>query len=163
MEKPIKVGDIIEYENEFGVIEQIGIRCTRLKTEEQSHIVWPNNMLISNKLTNWTKNSHIMFSKITVGIGYNSNTEKAIKLMLQATESCHHVLKKPHPFVIFQDFGDNALIFDINFCHYIADELDSTHYKSNIRLKLIELLKQAGISIPYPQLDINMKNAKTSV
>ena len=157
IDKSVAIGDIIEFDKEFGVVVHIGLRCTRVKTEEQSYVSWPNNLLISKKLTNWTKNCKMRFSKITVGIDYSVDLKKATKIMIESIKSCKHVMKTPRPFVIFREFGKSSRIFDIYFCHHINNELDSSVHESQVRYLLNEKLREAGIEIPYQQVDINIK------
>ncbi|MCP4181262.1 MAG: mechanosensitive ion channel [bacterium] len=164
IDKSIKIGDIVEFENEFGVVIHIGLRCTRLRTEEQSYVTWPNNMLTNKKLTNWTKQGHLKFSRITVGIGCLSDVKKASKIMIDTVNSNPHVIKTPPPFVIFREFGKSSLVFDVNFCHHITNELDSIFHESQIRYNLNSKLRNAGIEIPYQQFDINVKHEeKTNI
>ena len=160
IDKSIKIGDIVEFEGEFGIVVHIGLRCTRLRTEEQSYVTWPNNMLTNKKLTNWTRHGHLRFSRITVGIGYLADVKKASKIMIDTVKLNPNVMKKPRPFVIFREFGESSLVFDVNFCHYITNELDSSVHESEIRFKLNEKLREEGIEIPYQQLDVNIKHVK---
>jgi small-conductance mechanosensitive channel len=69
-------------------------------------------------------------------------------------EAQHGVLKKPHPFVLFEDFGDSALIFSIYF--FISDSFIDPKIKSDIRFTIDTLFRENGISIPFPQRDVHM-------
>ena len=157
IDKSISIGDIIEFDKEFGIVVHIGLRCTRVKTMEQSYVSWPNNLLLSKKLTNWTKNHKMRFSKITVGIDYSVDLKKATRIMTESIKSNKYVKETPPPFIIFREFGNNSRIFDIYFCHHVNNELDSSAHESQIRFSLDEKFNEAGIEIPRQQVDINIK------
>ena len=76
--------------------------------------------------------------------------------MLQAVKEQEKVIKAPEPFVLFNDFGDNALIFDVYFWIRIVRLLDRRLIESDVRFRIDELFRQAEIVIAFPQRDVHL-------
>ena len=76
------------------------------------------------------------------------------KLLLEVVGTQRSILKSPKPFVIFEDFGDSALIFTVNF--YLTDSFTDPKIKSEVRYKIDTAFRKNNISIPFPQRDIHL-------
>ena len=76
--------------------------------------------------------------------------------MIQAADEHKKVRKSPKPFVLFQDFGDNALIFDVYFWISMIRVMDRRIIESDIRFRIDELFREAGIVIAFPQQDVHL-------
>lgn len=159
-EQPIKVGDVIETENMIGVVEDIGMRCTRIRTYQSIHVLVPNSFFLENSITNWTHNNNNVRAQVTVGVVYGSPTRDVKRLLLKAVSDHNRILKRPEPFVVFSDFGDNALIFDIFFWITVYKVMDRKLIESDIRFIIDELFRQANIVIAFPQRDVHFDKDK---
>jgi small-conductance mechanosensitive channel len=91
-----------------------------------------------------------------VGVAYGSDTQKVKELLLQSVNEQSGVLKNPKPFVLFEDFGDSALIFGVFF--FISDSFVDPRIKSEIRFKIDNLFREHDITIPFPQRDVHLFN-----
>jgi small-conductance mechanosensitive channel len=160
IERPVKIGDLIQVENHYGVIEEIGSRCTRIRTAANIHILVPNSSFLEKNIINWTLADKKIRTNISVGVVYGSDTRKVKKLMLKAAGDHGKVLKDPEPYVIFNDFGDNALIFEIYFWISIQRLMDRRVIESDLRFIIDELFREAGIVIAFPQRDIHIDATK---
>ena len=159
-EQPIKVGDVIEMENIVGVVEDIGIRCTRVRTFQSIHVLVPNSFFLENSVINWTHNNNNVRAQVTVGIAYGSPTRKVKQLLLKAVSEHNRIHKRPEPFVLFNDFGDNALIFDVFFWITVYKLIDRKLIESDVRFIIDELFRQSDIVIAFPQRDVHFDNDK---
>ncbi|MGD8844206.1 MAG: mechanosensitive ion channel [Desulfobacteraceae bacterium] len=121
-EQPISIGDLIEIEGVLGQVEEIGARCTQIRTGDNIHILVPNSSFLEKNITNWTLSDRIIRAHVTVGVIYGSSVEQVRQLLLQACHQLSKIHKDPEPFVLFNDFGDNALIFEVHF--WISVQLD---------------------------------------
>jgi potassium-dependent mechanosensitive channel len=155
-ERPIKIGNIVEVEGVLGQIEEIGARCTRIRTGENIHILVPNSSFLEKNITNWTLSDQQIRAHVTVGVRYGSPVREVERLLLEAVKGEAKVLKSPEPFIIFEDFGDNALIFQVHFWISIKRIIDRRLLESNIRFRIDELFREAGIVIAFPQRDIHL-------
>ena len=159
-ERPINIGSIIEVEGVLGQVEEIGARCTRVRTGENIHILVPNSTFLEKNITNWTLSDQKIRTKIVVGVIYGSPVRKAEELLLQAARENEKVLKEPEPFVIFNDFGDNALIFEVYFWIVISRIIERRLIESSVRFRIDDLFREAGIVIAFPQRDVHLDTQK---
>jgi small-conductance mechanosensitive channel len=155
-ERPISVGDLIEVEGVLGEVEEIGARCTRVRTGENIHILVPNSTFLEKNITNWTLSDKKIRTKVTVGVVYGSPVETVKDLLLKATQENERVIKSPEPFVLFSDFGDSALIFDIYFWISIKKIIERKYIESSLRFRIDDLFREAGIVIAFPQRDVHL-------
>jgi small-conductance mechanosensitive channel len=89
-------------------------------------------------------------------VSYASDINLVTDLLLSIAEAQKGVLKSPKPFVLFDDFGDSALLFSLHFS--IADSFGDPKLKSEIRYKIVEIFKDNNVSIPFPQRDVHFYN-----
>jgi len=160
LDKSLLVGDIIEVEGKVGKVIEIKLRTTRAITRDDKIIIIPNHILIRNSIYNYTQNRKTTRESITIGVAYGSDTRLVEKLLLKCTQEHSSVLKKPKPFVTFEDFGDSALIFNLNF--YINESFRSPKMKSDLRFRIDEFFRENNISIPFPQRDVHLFTTKES-
>jgi len=157
--RSIHPGDEIQIEEVHGRVKRINIRSTVVQTNADSTIFLPNSDLVSKKIVNWTHKDPRGRAEIVVGVAYNSDTGLINDLLIQCALSNPNVLKEPPPFVLFNDFGDNALILHLRFwiMHVV---LAKDRVSSEIRFEIAKLFKERGIEIAYPQRDIRIRSVE---
>lgn len=160
-ERPIRIGDFLEVEEAKGVVEEINTRSTRIKRIDGVHLLIPNSKLLENTVVNWTLIDNVVRTSIRVGVAYGSPVKKVAALILQATTEQQHVSKDPKPNVTFEDFGDNALIFDVTFWLDSSIEGGLRVLRSDIRFRLEELFEENNIVVAYPQRDLHIDGSLT--
>jgi len=155
--RSIHPGDEIQLEDVHGRVQKINIRSTVVQTNEDSTIFLPNSDLVSKKIVNWTHKDPKGRAEIIVGVAYGSDTDLIKNLLIQCALSNPDVLREPPPYVLFSDFGDNALIFHLRFwiMHVI---LLRDKVKSVIRFEIDRVFKENNIEIAYPQRDIHIRS-----
>ncbi len=159
-EQPIKIGDLIDIEGNFAMVEEIGARCTRIRTGANVHILVPNSSFLEKNIVNWTLSDKEVRTQVTVGVIYGSPVREVKRIMLKVANEHTRVKKNPEPFVLFNDFGDNALIFDLYFWINMNRLMDRLIIESDIRFGIDELFREAGIVIAFPQRDIHLDTQK---
>ncbi len=162
LEHPVKVGDIIEADGKTGVVENIGSRCTSIRTSDNEHVLIPNSFFLEKSITNWTFTNREVRSNLSIGIAYSSDIHKATKLMLKAVKECKNknLSKDREPFVLFSDFANSTLVFDVFFWMKVENIVDRLEAKSDIRYRLNDILTEAGIVIAFPQTDVHLDTTK---
>lgn len=155
-ERPIRIGDLIELDGQYGRVEEIGARCTRVKTGENIHILVPNSSLLEKNIINWTLSDQMIRAQVTVGVAYGSPVQQVTQLLLQAADQTEHILKDPKPFVIFEDFGDNALTFVVYFWVIVSGVIEKRRIASDLRYQIDALFGAHNIVIAFPQRDIHL-------
>jgi small-conductance mechanosensitive channel len=161
-DRPIRIGDTVEVSGNYGKIASIGARCTRLRRFDGVDVLVPNSALIENDVINWTLADKQVRQVVRVGIAYGSDVRRAADLLLQAVNEQPEVLQgeRLHSRVVFDDFGDNALIFDVYFWLELRELVNMRIIRSNVRFRIDELFREAGIVIAFPQRDIHLDSLK---
>lgn len=161
-ERPIRVGDLIELNDNKATVEEIGARCTRVKTADNIHILVPNSKFLEQDIINWTLSDRNVRVKITVGVLYGSPVREVERLLLDAAAKHKDVSKNKTmaPYVRFIDFGDNALIFDLYFWVSMNNISERLRISSDIRFYVDESFREAGIVIAFPQKDVHLDTLK---
>ncbi len=154
-ERPIRVGDTVEIDGVFGVVQEIGARATRIRTSKNLDVFLPNSRLLEQNLTNWTLTDNRTRSSLRVGVAYGSPTRRVAELLLQATHDHAQILKSPAPQVFFAEFGDNALTFEVQYWTSLAPGIDRQAIESQLRFVVERAFREERISMPFPQRDIH--------
>ncbi len=155
-ERPIKIGDFLELGDVRGTVESINTRSTRIRRVDGVHLLVPNSYLLENTVTNWTLLDELVRTTVRVGVAYGSDVKRVTELLSQAADEHPKVLKKPAKAVIFDDFGDNALAFDLNVWVYASAESGLRAIRSDLRYSIDRLFHENGICIAFPQRDIHV-------
>lgn len=160
VDKSLLVGDVVEMDGRVGRVIDIKLRTTRLLTRDDKIMIIPNHKFTSEIILNFTQNHRTTRELVRVGVAYGSDTELVKKLMLESVHEQAGITKKPKPFVLFEDFGDSALIFSVNF--FVTDSFVDPKIKSQVRYNIDEKFRENGITIPFPQRDVHFFNRSTS-
>jgi small-conductance mechanosensitive channel len=156
-ERPVRIGDFIEIDESRGIVEHIGTRSTRIKRIDGVHIMVPNSKLLDQVLVNWTLVDRNIRTSINVGVAYGSPVRRVEELIVQALSEIPDILQDPPPTVVFDDFGDNALVFQTLFwCRILSGERELRAVRSDLRFKIEELFRENGITIAFPQRDVHL-------
>jgi len=159
-ERPIRVGDVIEIEGNFATVEDIGPRSTRIRTGDNIHVLVPNSSFLEKNIINWTLSDKMVRAHVAVGVAYGSPVRKVEALLLQAVAGNEKILHTPKPFVLFRDFGDNALLFYLYFWVNMDNMTERLIIESNIRFRIDDLFRESGIVIAFPQRDVHLDASK---
>lgn len=160
LDKSLQVGDIVEVDGKVGRVFEIKLRTTRSLTRDDKVVVIPNHKFISDVVYNYTQNHSTTRECVKVGVAYGSDVQLVTKLLLTCVESRKGILKTPGPFVLFEDFGDSALLFGVYF--YTTDSYGDPRIKSEIRYKIDDVFKKHRISIPFPQRELHFYSKPNS-
>ncbi|CAI8373275.1 MAG: Mechanosensitive channel MscK [Flavobacteriaceae bacterium] len=156
IDKSLLVGDIVEVDGKVARVKEVSLRTTRAITRDDKIVVIPNHKFISEIIINYTQNHKTTRESVKIGVAYGSDVKKVEALLLQSVTQQSGVLKKPKPFVLFDDFGDSALQFSVLF--FITDSFSDPKIKSEIRFTIDQLFRENNISIPFPQRDVHIIN-----
>jgi small-conductance mechanosensitive channel len=155
-ERPIKIGDFLELGDVKGSVESINTRSTRIRRVDGVHLLVPNSFLLENTVTNWTLVDKLVRTTVRVGVAYGSDVTRVTELLKNAADEHPQVLKSPQRAVIFDDFGDNALVFDLNIWVHATAEAGLRKIRSDLRYRIYSLFAEAGIVIAFPQRDVHL-------
>ena len=163
-ERPIRKGDWIVVGTTEGLVKDIHIRSTRIQTFDRSDVIVPNSELISNQVTNWVLSGQTGRAIVPVGVAYGTDTEKVRDILLAIAEENENVAKTgsvPKPKVLFREFGDSSLNFELRvFLHSVDSRLSVI---SEINFAIDKAFREEGIEIPFPQRDLHVKSLPDNV
>jgi len=152
-DKTLSVEDVIQIENQVGKIEQINFRTTIMVTRDDRVVIIPNHKFLSEYLYNWTKNSDITRFNLSLGVAYGSDTSLVKKILIGVAEKHQQIKNQPKPIVLFSDFADSSLNFELYF--FTDNPLYSPKIKSDLRFMIDKAFRENNISIPFPQRDVH--------
>lgn len=159
LERPIRIGDLIEVEGTHGKVEAIGTRSTRIRSVSNTHMILPNSFFLDNTVVNYTLSDDILRTSVRVGVAYGSPTREVERILGSVVEAQEGVLADPQPRIVFADFGDSALIFDVYFWLRAKAIIDRRMVESGVRHRIDEALREAGVTIAFPQRDVHLDAA----
>ena len=148
--RPFKVNDIVDVAGTQGVVDDIGSRSTTIRTWDGLDVVLPNRYFLENTVTNWTKSDIKKREILKVSVSYDSDSREIEKILLEVANEHSSVLKNPAPFVIFRNFGDDGLEFEIYYWFELGKG-SGVKISSDMRHHILAIFKREGIDIPYPQ------------
>jgi potassium efflux system protein len=159
-ERPIKVGDLIQLDSEWAYIKKIGLRATIVETFDQAEVVVPNSDLVTTKVTNWTLSSRLSRITIPVGVAYGSDVPLVFQILKDCAEQHPLVTKIQRPQVLFMDFGESSLDFELRV--FVEDVSNRLQVMSELHQEIDRRFREAGVEIPFPQRDIHIRGPKPS-
>jgi small-conductance mechanosensitive channel len=159
-DRSVRVGDIVEVDDQSGQVTNIGMRNSRIRRFDGIDMLVPNSHFLQQKVTNWTLSDLKMRYSVSVGVAYGSPTRETERMLMKAIETHPMVLKDPPPTILFEKFGDSALVFTGYFWMELISNRDNRIAASEIRHAINELLQKAGIVIALPQRDVHMDSSK---
>ena len=156
-ERPIKVGDFIQLnDGQQGRVMNLGLRATTVQTLDRAEIVVPNGDLISSPVTNWTLGDRSMRLIIPVGVAYGSDVETVMRVLLMVATENDQVLKEPQPKVLFLNFGESSLDFELRI--WIAEFDTRFIIQSALVREIDRRFRSEGVEIPFPQRDLHLRS-----
>jgi small-conductance mechanosensitive channel len=153
-ERPIRVGDRVQLDDLFGIVSTIGIRASKVRTFDGSDVIVPNGDFISARVINWTLADRSRRVILPVGVAYGTKPRRVLELLGEVARSHPDVLADPEPVVLFRGFGDSSLNFELR----VFTEMDWLAVMSDLAVATSEALEAAGITIPFPQRDLHLRN-----
>jgi small-conductance mechanosensitive channel len=160
MDRSIKPGDVIAVNdgisNTVGQVKRIGIRAVSVITRDKKEYLIPNENLMINQVENWSYSSRDVRVKVPVNVSYDTDIVIAEQVLLQAARETDRVLTNPEPSVWLTEFGENAIRLEIQI--WIEDPEEGIgNVKSDVFKRVWHLFRENGITIPFPQRDIRVK------
>jgi small-conductance mechanosensitive channel len=149
MDEPFKIGDIIKIGDLNGRLYDIGLRSTQIKTFDNNLIVLPNNYVAASNIINYTKKDPKIRVKTEVDISYESDIDKAIKILTDIAKKDKNVMNDPAPDVRVDDLGESGITLQLRT--WVPGGQFVRKTPSDMRYNIKKEFDKRGIEIPYPR------------
>jgi small-conductance mechanosensitive channel len=157
--RSLRHGDIVTVGDTVGVVEEVGIRATRMRTRDDVEYLIPNSEFVSGKIINWTRSNPHARLHVPLGVSYGADPVRVREILVRVAESAETVVKYPAPEVWFVGFGDSSLNFELLVWMNIRT-YSRSRVASDLYFAIFEAFKEAGIEIPFPQRDLHIRSAE---
>jgi potassium-dependent mechanosensitive channel len=158
-ERPFRVGDVLEVAGQRGTVTEIGLRSSVLQLWDGTETLIPNSSLLENNVSNWTYSSRNVRFSVAVGVAYGSDTRRVTQLLAEVAERHGVVEKDPKPQVLFTEFGDSALVFELRFWVDVI-KANAAQVASDLRQMIAVGFAENHIAVAFPQQDIHLDTAR---
>ncbi len=159
-DKPFQVGDYVTTQGRYGVVRNITMRTTRIRTMENTYFVIPNRKVIEEPLVN-----HSMYGEtrvnVPLGIAYKEKIPQAREVLLKAARSIEGVMEDPAPAVVVTELGNSSVNLEVRVWIGEAGDERRVFFGTLEACKLA--LDEAGIQIPFPHLQLFVDTVEDSV
>jgi potassium efflux system protein len=160
MERQVQVGDIVQVDDITGTVTEVNLRSSTLRGFDGVETIVPNSALLESKVTNWTHSDRRVRRVVKVGVAYGSPVREVADILLDCAKRHGLVLAEPTPMVIFEDFGDNAMVFALYFWVDLGPTVNSPQVMSDLRFMIEKHFAEKGIVIAFPQRDVRLDATK---
>jgi small-conductance mechanosensitive channel len=157
-ERSLRIGDTVRVDNFEGVVADIKTRYTLIRSLSGRESIVPNEKLITERIENLSLADPKVLLTTDVAVGYDSDVELVQRVLLEAAKGTPRVIADPEPAARLMRFGADGLEWTLQF--WIEDPANGqSNVKSDVNLRILKGLREAGISIPFPQRVLHMQPA----
>jgi small-conductance mechanosensitive channel len=156
-ESAISPGDVLETQGAMVRVKKVGFRATTARAKDEKDLLIPNSQLIQNRVANYTYRDSVCRVWTLVGVSYSSDLNKVREVLESVCEKMRGKSDQHAPEVLLTDFGESSVNYKISV--WIENPWDSGPYKSDLNEAIWWGLKDAGIVIAFPQLDVHLDKA----
>jgi potassium efflux system protein len=161
LERPVRPGDTVTIGETSGEVLRIQMRATTIRDWDRKELIVPNKEIVTGRVVNWSLSDTTLRIVIPVGIAYGSDTELATEILSRIAAEHPKVLDAPKPQVIFSQFGASALVFELRV--FVPHSEHSNRVTHELHSAIDRELRQAGIEMAFPQLDLRIRSVDPSV
>ncbi len=155
IERPIRVGDVIQVGDVMGTVEDIRIRGTVIRTFDNTAVTIPNRQMLGERVTNMSYAMDHARLKVEVGVAYSEDPERVRAILLEVARAHPDVLDEPDPAVLLSNFGPSSV--DLTLICHTGKVTGRLGVASDLRQRIFKTLRDADVSIPFPQIDLHVK------
>jgi potassium-dependent mechanosensitive channel len=147
-ERGVRVGDWVMIGTEQGFVRRINARATEVETFDRATLIVPNATLVSGVVKNWVHSDRVGRIIVSLNVAYDNDADGVREILIAVAKAQDLVLSIPAPLVLFSEFADWALKFQL-IC-FVDDVEMAERVKSEMHFDLLRRLKAAGVRIAYP-------------
>ena len=152
----IRRGDWLEVGDTMGVVTEIDLRATKVRTRDHIEYIIPNSDLMSNTIVNFTLTSSVIRLSVPFGVSYSSDPRRIEQLVLEVAEKEPAAMVSKRPEIRFIGYGDNSIDFEL----LVWIDVRTTArrgIRSKLYFAMFDAFSKEGIEIPFPQRDLHLR------
>lgn len=149
IQRPMKIGDLVETHEVFGIVRRINLRSTEIETLQGQMVHIPNKDILLNPVTDYSHRSQRRVD-LEVGVSYSDDLEKAKEVAITAVKSLEGVKDKKPIDLYFTEFGDSSINFVLRFWIPFKKETDFLDMQSKAVVAIKKAFDANNITIPFP-------------
>jgi small-conductance mechanosensitive channel len=160
-DRSIRPGDVISIGNTYGWVRELRARYIVVRNRDGVETLIPNENLVTSDVINWSYSDKRVRVRIPVEISYDDDPEQAMAIMEKAATASSRVLETPPPAVRLMEFADSGIALELRV--WLSDPQEGVgNVRSDVNLAIWHGFKAAGITIPYPQRDVHLRQVTDS-
>lgn len=156
VERSIRPGDVLELGDDIVKVRRMYIRSTVVETLDDLDVIVPNSDLVQGRVRNLTYLDKIYRVTTTVGVHYQSDMDQVRVVLEHAGAQCAGRLRDKPPIALLLEFGDNSVVWEVSV--WTDDPWRQRRLRSALNEQIWVSLKEARITIAYPQVDVHIKS-----
>jgi small-conductance mechanosensitive channel len=155
LDRSVRIGDLVTIDNRHGSVKAIMSRYTVIRSLDGTETILPNETLITQAVTNHSFTDPKVLAKVAVSVGYDSNIDRVVEILVGCAKSQPRVLADPPPSAWIAALGDNGIDLELGF--WIADPDQGLAVLRGAVLRgALEAFRAEGIEIPFPKRDVTL-------
>jgi small-conductance mechanosensitive channel len=139
-----------------GTVTEINTRSSVIRGPDDVETMIPNSAFLENRVTNWTLTHAKMRRSLRVGVAYGTPPQKVMEILTEAAGRHGLICKDPAPFAVFDDFGENSLVFSLYFWLDLRGATNAMIVTSDLRLMIEKRFAELDIQVPFPQRALHL-------
>ncbi|MGH9443023.1 MAG: mechanosensitive ion channel family protein [Thermoanaerobaculia bacterium] len=152
-DRPFELGDDVVIGDTPGFVRHIELRSTRLETYDGNDVILPNSDVVNRRITNFSRTPKLRI-RISVGVAYATDLQKARAAMLGAAKGDGRLLERPGPAVVVSELADSAV--NLELLVWIRDPTSRVSVRAEYLERVKSALDAAGVQIPFPQREVHL-------
>ena len=152
-ERSITPGDVLQVDGRFVRVQKMGIRSTIAKSLDEEEIIVPNSTIVQSTVTNYTLKDSLYRLRCAVGVTYGSDMTLVHDTLMRMAEGVPWRVQEKDPVVLLTEFGSSSVDWEVSV--WMDDPWRVRRAKSEMNLAIWWALKEAGITIAFPQMDVH--------
>lgn len=156
LDDKFSVGDVVEIGGVIGIVDNILMRTTTIKTWDGEIVIVPNSKAANDIIKNRSIEKPIIRMKLPIGVEYGTKINKVVKVCDKMMNKFDEIEKDPKPQVAFQEFANSSLNFELRYWINFS-KVSPPDFQTKLSAALQEELEKAGIGIPFPHVEVLMK------
>jgi MscS family membrane protein len=158
VDRPVQVGDFCKVGDVTGTVEDVGMRSTRIRTNDRTVVTIPNGNFAALQIENFATRDRYLFNPV-IGLEYGVSADKVREgiAIIEGVLKEHESIDQDGPRATLAGFGESALNVEVFSYIAVSDAVEALHIKQDLLLAMLERLEKAGLGLAFPTRTLHLK------